>query len=237
MTPAEMVTAIGSISGGEDTLKNYIKRERYGDLIDDTITFVPQYCFGQSSPGFDLIRLPNCTAIERSAFYLCLGVWSPTMVFAPKANIGNAYGGSVFYGCNRITIVVAKNIMKTENFRKYSDEMQLATVDLTNQTSSIENNNFNNCVNFKTLILRNTTPCALGNIGAFVGTPFASGGTGGTIYIPKVLYDHLGDGTSLDYKAATNWSTIDGYGTITWAKIEGSIYETQYADGTPIPSE
>lgn len=49
--------------------------------------------------------------------------------------------------------------------------------------------------------------------------------TGGTIYIPKVLYDHLGDGTSLDYKAATNWSTVDGYGAITWAKIEGSAYE------------
>lgn len=65
---------------------------------------------------------------------------------------------------------------------------------------------------------------------------FLSGGTGGTIYIPKVLYDHLGDGSALDYKAATNWSTLDSYGTITWAQIEGSIYETQYADGTPIPS-
>lgn len=74
----------------------------------------------------------------------------------------------------------------------------------------------------------------LGNVSVFTGTPFNSGGTGGTIYIPKVLYDHLGDGTSLDYKAATNWSTVDGYGTITWAQIEGSIYETQYADGTSI---
>lgn len=55
-----------------------------------------------------------------------------------------------------------------------------------------------------------------------------------TIYIPKSLYDHLGDGSSLDYKSATNWSTADGYGTITWACIEGSQYETAYADGTPI---
>ena len=47
----------------------------------------------------------------------------------------------------------------------------------------------------------------------------------GTIYIQKVLYDRLGDGASLDYKAATNWSTVDGYGTITWAKIESSAYE------------
>lgn len=55
-----------------------------------------------------------------------------------------------------------------------------------------------------------------------------------TIYIPKALYDHLDDGTSLDYKAATNWSTIAS--RITWAKIEGSIYETKYADGTTIPT-
>ena len=54
---------------------------------------------------------------------------------------------------------------------------------------------------------------------------FKSGGTGGTIYIPKSLYDHLGDGSEYDYKAATNWSTLDGYGTITWAQIEGSEYE------------
>lgn len=54
---------------------------------------------------------------------------------------------------------------------------------------------------------------------------FKSGGTGGTIYIPKVLYDHLGDGTANDYKAATNWSTVDARGTITWAQIEGSEYE------------
>lgn len=55
-----------------------------------------------------------------------------------------------------------------------------------------------------------------------------------TIYIPKSLYDHLGDGSSLDYKSATNWSTADGYGVITWAAIEGSQYENYYADGTPI---
>ena len=63
---------------------------------------------------------------------------------------------------------------------------------------------------------------------------YIAGGSGGEIYIPKVLYDHLGDGTSSDYKAATNWSTVDARGTITWKQIEGSEYERYYADGTPI---
>lgn len=94
-------------------------------------------------------------------------------------------------------------------------------------------NTFTGCTNLETLILRGTSITLL-SANAFNNTPFKNGGSGGTIYIPKSLYDHLGDGTSLDYKAATNWSTFDGYGTITWAQIEGSIYETQYADGTPI---
>lgn len=85
------------------------------------------------------------------------------------------------------------------------------------------------------LVLRRTSLVGLDNINAFTGTPFASGGAGGTIYIPKVLYDALGTGTN-DYESATNWSTVNGYGTITWAKIEGSYYETHYADDTVIPT-
>lgn len=79
----------------------------------------------------------------------------------------------------------------------------------------------------KTLILRKTSVVTLTNAGYFNLTPFtsgASGGTGGTIYIPKVLYDQLGTGTN-DYQSATNWSTIYGYGNTTFAQIEGSQYE------------
>lgn len=94
---------------------------------------------------------------------------------------------------------------------------------------------FKNCSNLKTLIFRSeNNRGSLSNVTNLDGTPFASGGSGGTIYIPEVMYNHLGDGSSLDYKGIAAWSTLDGYGTITWAKIEGSIYETQYADGTPI---
>ena len=92
------------------------------------------------------------------------------------------------------------------------------------------------CTNFGLLVLRNTNVQSCNAVANFAGTKFASGGAGGDIYIPKSLYDHLGDGTSSDYKHATNWSTLDGYGTITWHPIEGSYYETHYVDGTPISS-
>ena len=110
---------------------------------------------------------------------------------------------------------------------------RMTTLDVSN-CKAINSQAFNNSAALATIILRGSLVTSLNAVAAFNGTPFKSGGTGGTIYIPKSLYDHLGDGTSSDYKAASNWSTINGYGTITWAKIEGSYYETHYADGTVI---
>lgn len=112
----------------------------------------------------------------------------------------------------------------------------LEKVDCGLSWSTLPGNCFNADGNLKTIILRRTTVVSLRAVSCFTNTPFKSGGSGGTIYIPKVLYDHLGDGTGSDYKAASNWSTVEGYGTITWAKIEGSQYENYYADGTPIPT-
>lgn len=110
-------------------------------------------------------------------------------------------------------------------------------IDLGN-VSTIQPNTFFNCNALNIIILRSDAIVTLANVNGIAnGTPFKSGGDGGTIYIKKSLYDHLGDGTAQDYQAATNWATVHGYGTITWAQIEGSIYETQYADGTPIPTE
>ena len=78
------------------------------------------------------------------------------------------------------------------------------------------------------LILRSSSVVTASASGAIRGV---NGYT--TIYIPESLYNHLGDGTASDYKAATGWSAKT---STTWAKIEGSIYETQYADGTTIPT-
>lgn len=112
---------------------------------------------------------------------------------------------------------------------------KLSVVDICLTSDKIDNV-FQTCPLLNNIIIRQDSIIELYNITAFDGTPFASGGSGGTIYIPESLYNHLNDGTSFDYKSASNWATIDGYGTITWAKIEGSYYETHYADGTNISS-
>jgi len=157
-------------------------------------------------------NFPNASTFYCSnAFRGCTGL---TLFCLPKLGTAsvNYLAGSTFYGCT-----------------------SLATIDLAT-IGRIVGNNFYGCSSLSTLILRKTSVVINDNTSSFTNTPFASGGTGGTIYIPKALYDHLGDGTSSDYKAASNWSVIDGYGTITWAKIEGSYYETHYADGTTIPT-
>ena len=54
-------------------------------------------------------------------------------------------------------------------------------------------------------------------------------------YQLRALIEQAEDSLS-DYQSATNWSVIPGYTNNSITSIEGSIYETKYADGTPIQS-
>lgn len=165
------------------------------------------------------------------AFFSCKNI---TAAYIP--NIASSYGSGIFSECTSLKTFVAPNLTNLHN-SFFLNSTALEAVDFlgSNNMQAINDQVFRGCTVFTKLIIRcNTSIVPLRNLNNFMNTPFYSGGTGGTIYIPKVFYDHLGDGTSSDYKADTNWSALDAYGTITWAQIEGSIYETQYADGTPI---
>lgn len=107
----------------------------------------------------------------------------------------------------------------------------LTDVDLGVGGGTLAANCLNGCVALNHVILRGSQITVLANINAFNNTPFASGKAGGTLYVPSALIS--------SYQSATNWSTIFGYGNGAQNQIlpiEGSIYETQYADGTPIPT-
>jgi hypothetical protein len=99
-------------------------------------------------------------------------------------------------------------------------------VDLGETLTGIPGYCFSGSNNMNILILRGSTLKGLNNINAFGNTPFASGKAGGTLYVPQALISQ--------YQQATNWSTILGYSTNSIQAIEGSIYETHYADGTVI---
>lgn len=201
--PAGFVSAIDAIPTGgggfsyDDMAANSIPS---GDVVL-TRTRIENYAFAyrDSSPDWTVYG-PNVTYIGQNAFRQCR--------YLKKARFPNltSYSSTsyIFYA-------------PTSGTRK------LELIDW--GKANIPSNWATNCASLSTVILRKTTIATLSNVNSFNGTPFKNGGTGGTIYIPKALYDHLGDGGSSDYKAATNWSTLNGYGTITWAQIEGSVYE------------
>lgn len=200
-------------------------RKSIGSLTITKATRLSNY-FAQYSSVTSVIA-PLVTTAKWYGFTNCTSL---TSISFPKLT---AIPRSLFEAC-RMTNIAFPSLTGNVDAYSFRSNPMLSSVDFAN-VNSIATQVFEDDTLLDKLILRRSDKLVvLNNIACFNRTPFASGGAGGTIYIPKSLYDHLGDGTSLDYKAATNWSTIDGYGTITWAQIEGSIYETQYADGTPI---
>lgn len=210
MTPSEMVAEIEAISNRE------------ADLI------------GANSSGIPLLagtyKNTDVTALRAYAF---INQTELTRLELPNL-LQLTYSSYAMSGCRVLSSFHAP-LLRTVGARAFENCTSLTALEMDGGGwGEIRNLAFSGCSALNTLVLRQTArPITVGASG-LQGTPFASGGSGGTIYIPKIMYDHLGDGSALDYKATTNWITYDSYGTITWAQIEGSIYETQYADGAPI---
>lgn len=178
--------------------------------------------------GITSISMPLLQTIPGQMFFNATG---PTSINLPIAQIASVTQ-QAFSGCTNLQGLVLPSATNPPYASYFYGCSNLEYIDL-KVTGFMQNQTFTNDAKLETIILRHTSVVSLGHTNSFNGTPFASGGTGGHIYIPKALYDALGTGTN-DYKAASNWSTINGYGTITWHAIEGSYYETHYADGTVI---
>ena len=195
--------------------------------ISPLITSVKKNAF-KSNTLITEINMPNATIIKDSSFYGCSKL---EKLYLPNVT---TLGVDSFRDTKLEKVALPSLI--TPNTSPFFNCQSLTTLDLGQAHNSISGNFAVNAP-LTTLILRYENGiCPLGSATAFNATPFNEGGTGGTIYIPEVLYNHLGDGSSLDYQSATNWSVVHGYGTITWAKIEGSYYETHYGDDTLIQS-
>ena len=138
----------------------------------------------------------------------------------------NGCEARAFQGCTSIKHFIGKgtSYFYAQVFKGCSN---LEAVDVGNAYGwRFEVENFAQCSKLATLIIRKNAVIAIQNVNVLLDTPFASSGTGGTLYVPQSLIS--------DYQSATNWSTILGYANNSIQAIEGSIYETQYADGTPI---
>lgn len=197
--PSEFVNAISEITtGGGITWDQIASGSQPADNIVLSVASIVEKAFGMRTGGNQTFSVfgPNVTSMGIGAFQQASNLLSARF---PKLQVYNA--GYLFAQCTSLKLLDAGMSSRTDRLA-FSGDKQLSTI-----------------------IFRNTTLVTLSAVSNFNNTPFASGNAGGTIYIPKSLYDHLGDESALDYKAATNWSTVDAYGTITWAAIEGSVYE------------
>jgi hypothetical protein len=136
------------------------------------------------------------------------------------------FGGYVFYQTHLQKIAFPKATdIAVQTFCNIASGY-LKELDFGTSLSRIRQQAFSNNSNFEVLVLRRNGVTTLDNINSFNSTNFASGKAGGTLYVPQAQI--------ANYQSATNWSTILGYTNNQILPIEGSIYETQYADGTPI---
>lgn len=157
-------------------------------------------------------------------------------------------GTYAFNGCSNVATIVLPSFSGNLTNREFQGCSSLKAIDLGggNKINFSGQNNppWLNDAQFDTLIIRKTdsimalSPLA-GTAYTFNGTPFASSGSGGTLYVPSALVN--------TYKTATNWATwfaddgshnnqvlsIESTHTDPNAPIDLTLY---YADGTPIPT-
>lgn len=178
--------------------------------------------------GITEVTIEGDPFIGGNAFQNCRNLETLNTPNMTKWKSGN-YNTSTytFQGCSKLKGVVfpnfGNNVIDSYVFQNctamtyadFSDMQRLGGADVFTNTG------------LNVLVIRRTSGVTtLQGTNNFNSSPFASSGTGGTLYVPNALIS--------SYQAATNWSTLLGYANNSIQAIEGSYYETHYADGTAI---
>lgn len=187
--------------------------------LSDSVTTLRPYAFAYKP--ITGITANGVTTVYGNVFFHS----GLTSVHLPLATADSNYTGSVFESCASLITAVLPSWNKPMYSSFFLSCTALEAVDIYGHSFG-GSYVFRYCTALKTLILRSPSVVTLGNANHFNNSSFASGGTGGDIYVPQALL--------ATYPTSGNWATINGYGTVTWKAIEGSYYETHYADGTPI---
>lgn len=173
-------------------------------------------CISLSEVNFD-----NVVTISANAFKGC------TSLLNFSASKATTIGNTSFNGCSSLITAAFPKLTTMGGGTTFNGCGSLQTLDLGVTGRLMGTNQFSgNNGMLSTLILRKSNGVAtMDGVGFFNYTAFASNGSGGTIYIPEVMYNHLNDNTGYDYMKVTNWIAVYSYGNLTWSKIEGSAYD------------
>lgn len=218
---------------GDITYSGSVSNLPVGALSETSITSFVSESILNNSYGYAFrnckslksVNLPNFSPNTNSqCSYMFEGCSALEDIKIPKFKRS---AGNIFQNCSSLKMLVLPKVNYALGMYFANGCSSLETVDLGGDISGnlCTGNGFSNS-GLKTLILRRTGSILTTSANNFSNSPFADGGTGGTLYVPQDLISR--------YQSATNWSTILGYANNQILPIEGSIYETQYADGTPI---
>jgi len=226
------------------SLDDYISGvEPVGD-IRTNVTYIKDYRF-YNDANITSISAPNVTTCGEYAFSKCsnlVNVSFPELTYLNMRTFADcpklascifpkvtATGQQVFYNTAvKAVVLPALTLAGTNIFSTFRGEI----IDLGNNCSRFSGwvfNGMNNTFPIHTIIIRRTSGVSTldGMNGWTSCGQFASGGSGGTLYVPSALIS--------SYQSANNWSTfLTQNSNNQILPIEGSIYETQYADGTAI---
>ena len=219
-------------------------------ILSDSTTSIDTYAFKNKS-GITSISGNNIASIGHYAFADCTGLASINFPVCPTIgnycfqNCSNLVATGLPYftgsaqdawnGCSKLEYFV-HNVtgVYTRMLRNCSS---LKAVDVGPRWANARADMCNGCSVLTVFVIRNDqSVVALPNISAFANTPFASGGTGGTLYVPESLVS--------GYTSASNWSTILAYTNNQIKSIESTHTDPNapidltlyYADGTLIPT-
>lgn len=229
--PLEIASIVSGGGGGDTAMEDGLVEGTITEYVNNRVTMVCTGAF-RNRTHLKGVSMEKCTKVQANAFESCeelSSVYFPSLVRIETRG---------FYKCNGIVEVTPANFPKLESLAQSFNSCEglkkivLPLISaITNSQQSCTNleyadyataskiaaSSYSNCTNLATLVLRNNAVVTLSNINAFTGTPFASGGTGGTVYVPKALIEQ--------YQQDTNWSTLYAAGTCNFVAIEGSEHE------------
>lgn len=198
-------------------------------ISGDGVTNIETYAFSNCK-NLISVDFPNATNIESGYnFSDCTSLTSTGLPYATGSS------QDTWNGCTSLEYFI--HDVPGIYTRMLRNCRSLKAVDVGPSCNATRADMFNGCSVLTVFVIRRTeNVVALPNTSAFSNTPFASGGTGGTLYVPSDLVS--------SYQSATNWSTILGYTNNQIKSIESTHTDPNapidltlyYADGTLIPT-
>ena len=252
---ALMGASLGSGGGGLDwatllAVDNLTSQQRtypVNLVLPSTVQILPRNAFAYCI-GLESVSGPGVKNVGRDCFASCSNLTSvsfPSAIdwnysyqpFDVCQNIQNwdipwheitGLNNRCFRNCSVPSVLAFPSIVGKVGGECFRYDTTLQAIDFGEGLTELSNGSIFANTSLSVLVLRKTSGVVtLGNANVLnTNCPFASSGTGGTIYVPSDLISA--------YQSATNWSIILGYANNSIEAIEGSQYETQYADGTPI---